>query len=120
MNPLVSSRDAAFDPVRLLNAEQESRTFLRLRIRMALTTLHTMLHTARLRLTLVVILSCFFWGALYGLFSEAFTFLDSLRTDIVSLLLNTFFSSLMVMLMFSSGIILYSSLYLINYLNIFI
>ena len=111
MNPLVSSRDAAFDPVRLLNAEQESRTFLRLRIRMALTTLHTMLHTARLRLTLVVILSCFFWGALYGLFSEAFTFLDSLRTDIVSLLLNTFFSSLMVMLMFSSGIILYSSLY---------
>lgn len=52
-----------------------------------------------------------FWGSLYGLFFEAFTFLDSLHAEVISLLFNAFFSSLMVMLVFSTGILLYGGMY---------
>ena len=71
----------------------------------------TMLSTARLRLSLVVLLSAMFWGSLYGMFVEAFTFLDALHAEVISLLFNAFFSSLMVMLVFSTGILLYGGMY---------
>jgi ABC-2 type transport system permease protein len=70
-----------------------------------------MLNTARLRLSLVVLLSAMFWGSLYGIFVEAFTFLDALHAEVISLLFNAFFSSLMVMLVFSTGILLYGGMY---------
>ena len=70
-----------------------------------------MLALARLRLSLVVLLSAVFWASLYGLFLEAFTFLSALHADVVSLLFNAFFSSLMVMLVFSTGILLYGGMY---------
>jgi ABC-2 type transport system permease protein len=70
-----------------------------------------MLVGARLRLSLVVLLSLLFWFALYGLFAEAFTFLGSLHVDVVPLLFNAFFSSLMVMLVFSMAILLYGGMY---------
>lgn len=98
-------------PGRLLSIDQESGVFMRLRGMMARAAVMGMLRTARLRLSLVLLLSAVFWGALYGLFTEAFGFLDSLHSDVVSLLFNAFFSSLMVMLIFSSGILLYSGMY---------
>jgi ABC-2 type transport system permease protein len=97
--------------VRLLGADAESRLFLRLRATIAWATLRWMLGNARLRLALVAILSAMFWGSLYGLFVEAFRFLDSLHAEVISLLFNAFFSSLMVMLVFSAGILMYGSLY---------
>ena len=96
---------------RLLSIDAESRLFLRLRAQVAWASLRTMLSSARLRLSLVIVLSAMFWGSLYGLFVEAFTFLDSLHAEVISLLFNAFFSSLMVMLVFSTGILLYSGLY---------
>lgn len=97
--------------VRLLSIEEEARRFLRLRATVAWATLQAMFAFARLRLSLVVLLSGLFWAALYGLFLEAFTFLAALHADVVSLLFNAFFSSLMVMLVFSTGILLYGGLY---------
>ena len=70
-----------------------------------------MLTDSRLRLTLVILLSGLFWASLYVLFREAFTFLDSLHAEVISLLFNAFFSSLMVMLVFSTGILVYGGMY---------
>jgi ABC-2 type transport system permease protein len=106
----VSGRGPAV-AVRLLSIEQESRMFLRLRATVAWETVQAMLFYARLRLSLVVLLSGLFWASLYGLFLEGFIFLEALHADVVSLLFNAFFSSLMVMLLFSAGILLYAGLY---------
>jgi ABC-2 type transport system permease protein len=98
-------------PHRLISSGEESQLFLRLRWLIASSTLRDMLRTARLRVSLVILLSALFWGSLFGLFHEAFTFVDSLHAEVISLLFNAFFSSLMVMLVFSTGILLYSGLY---------
>jgi ABC-2 type transport system permease protein len=97
--------------VRVLSIEEEARRLLRLRATVAWETLGSMFAFARLRLSLVVLLSGLFWASLYGLFLEAFTFLAALHADVVSLLFNAFFSSLMVMLVFSTGILLYGGMY---------
>jgi ABC-2 type transport system permease protein len=70
-----------------------------------------MLSGARLRLALVVLLSAVFWGSLYGLFIEGFLFLESIHAEVISLLFNAFFSSLMIMLLFSTAILLYGNMY---------
>jgi ABC-2 type transport system permease protein len=106
----VSGRGAA-EAVRLLPGDAEARLFLRLRATVAWETLRSMISFARLRLSLVALLSVMFWAALYGLFVEAFMFLETLHADVVSLLFNAFFSSLMVMLVFSTGILLYAGMY---------
>ena len=102
---------ATADTVRPLSVDAEARLFFRLRAQIAWATLRTMLATARLRLSLVVFLSAMFWGAVFGLFLEAFHFLDALHAEVIPLLFNAFFSSLMLMLLFSAGILLFSSLY---------
>lgn len=94
-----------------LSIEQESRLLLRLRTTTAGHLIGTMLTQARLRFALVVTLSVIFWVALFGLFFEAFTFIDSMHAEVISLLFNAFFSSLMVMMVFSTGILMYGSLY---------
>lgn len=109
-SPIAASRIPVETP-RLLTVEQEAGRLLILRTLTAWSTLRSMLGTARLRLGLVVVLSLLFWASLYGLFFEAFGFLESLNLDVISLLFNTFFSSLFVMLVFSTGILLYSGLY---------
>ena len=103
--------DATADTVRPLSVDAEARLFFRLRAQIAWATLRTMLATARLRLSLVVFLSAMFWGAVFGLFLEAFHFLDALHAEVIPLLFNAFFSSLMLMLLFSAGILLFSGLY---------
>jgi ABC-2 type transport system permease protein len=107
----MSGRAVPSAAVRLLSVDEEARLFLGLRVTLIWETVRWMLMGARLRLSLVVLLSLLFWAALYGLFAEAFTFLDSLHADVVPLLFNAFFSSLMVMLVFSMAILLYGGLY---------
>jgi ABC-2 type transport system permease protein len=99
------------EAVRLLLPEQEARLFLRLRATLIWETIRSMVVGSRLRLSLVIVLSVLFWAALYGLFTEAFSFLAELHADVISLLFNAFFSSLMVMLVFSTGILLYGGMY---------
>ena len=70
-----------------------------------------MFRTARLRASLVVLLSAVFWGALYFLFYSGFDLLSGLYPTAIASLYNAFFVSLMLMLLFSSGIIMYMNLY---------
>ena len=94
-----------------LAPHDESRLFLRLRRSIVISTLGQMLKTARLRLILVSLLSLIFWGSLFAIFYQAFLFLEDLHADVIPMLFNAFFLSLMVMLVFSSSILLYSGLY---------
>jgi ABC-2 type transport system permease protein len=96
---------------RAIPLEAEAKLFWWLRATLAWETFWSMVCNARLRLTLVALLSLVFWGSLYALFVEGFSFLDSIHAEVISLLFNAFFSSLMVMLVFSTGILLYGSMY---------
>lgn len=109
MTPFPSTADRVSP--RPIGSGEESWVFFRLRWLIAASTLRGMLRTARLRVSLLILLSALFWGSLFGLLHEAFTFVDSLHAEVISLLFNAFFSSLMVMLVFSTGILLYSGLY---------
>ncbi len=95
----------------LIGEQREGQVFWHLRARTTAATLGRMFTTARLRLSLVVSLSLFFWVGLYVLFYNGFRMLSLMHTDIVQPLYNAFFVALMMMLVFSSGIILYSSLF---------
>jgi ABC-2 type transport system permease protein len=102
---------------RLVSQQDESRAFWRMRWRMGSTVLRQTVVQARLRLTMIAILSGGLWFGLYWLFADGFYFL---RTSIptpdlydrtVQVVFGMFFAALKVMLIFSSGIILYSSLF---------
>lgn len=101
----------------LLSPSAEARLLGRLRTRTVLTSLSQSLSRARLRVLLVVVLSALFWYGLFRLFSGGFEFLattinhPSTEKQTVQAIYNVFFASLMLMLVFSSGIILYSGLY---------
>lgn len=69
---------------------------------------------SRLRLILVAIFSLVFWGGLFWLFMDGFRFLDRHRMisgPLVEMLFGLYFGSLLIMLLFSSGIILYAGLF---------
>ena len=95
----------------LLSEPREAQVFWHLRGNTAAATMRWMLTRARLRLTLVGSLSLFFWIGLFVLFYQGFGYLTVLPAEVVQPLYNTFFLALMVMLLFSSSIILYNSLF---------
>jgi len=101
----------------LLTPQAEAAAFWRMRWRMLTTLLRQTCERARLRLGLVILLSGSLWGALFWLFADGFTFLEDtipgpdLFDQTVRAIFSMFFMSLSVMLVFSSAIILYSSLY---------
>ncbi len=67
-----------------------------------------------LRVVLVALFSAIFWGLLFFLFRDGFRFIDAIlpsTNEIVEYLFGLFFLSLMVMLVVSSGILVYASLY---------
>jgi ABC-2 type transport system permease protein len=72
---------------------------------------------ARFRLALIVLLSALLWSALFWLFADGFRFLEKsipspdLHDETVRAVFGMFFVALFAMLVFSSGIILYSSLF---------
>lgn len=100
-----------------LSAEAEARLFWRLRRQTLINALRQTFRESRLRVFLVLLLSGIFWGGLFGLFIEAFKFMAmslpnaATRDEAVRAMFGVFFASLTVMLAFSSGIILYGSLY---------
>jgi len=104
-------------PVNALSLEGEARAFWRLRWRIICHTLAQSFSTARLRVSLVVFLSVFFWVGLFALFLEAFRFMNNSIGHtatygiIVQTIYSVFFASLMVMLVLSAGIIVFSGLY---------
>lgn len=102
---------------RLLSPHDEARAFWRLRRRLLAVTVRQVIARSRLRLSLIVSLSAVFWTALFLLFLEGFQFLDVARGDPRSVaetihpIFNVFFVSLMIMLLLSAAILLYSSLF---------
>jgi len=100
----------------LPSAEAEARVFWRMRSRVVSTLVEQTFSRARLRLSLIVGLSSFLWVVLFWLFLEGFQFLKStvpsdLHDETVRIVFGMFFVTMTVMLTFSSGIILYSSLF---------
>jgi ABC-2 type transport system permease protein len=100
-----------------LPPEHEARAFWRLRRRLAVTTLRQAFARARFRLTLILVLSMVLWLGLFWLFADGFRFLRSgivhaeTHDQMVRAVFGMFFAALMVMLVFSSAIILYGSLF---------
>ena len=91
--------------------------FWRLRSRLVRTALGQLMATARLRLSLVILLGALLWIVVFQLLHEGFNFLEATVhvAETRDLLLHTifamFFGALLAMLCFSAGIILYSSLF---------
>ena len=103
----------------LSTEDREAQLLWRLRYQVARSHLRQLVRTARLRTALVVGLSLFFWGGLFVLFYEGFSFVvehvgqagATYHAQTVSFVFHLFFASLNVMLVFSSGIILYTGLF---------
>ncbi|MCA9237219.1 MAG: hypothetical protein KDA44_17215 [Planctomycetales bacterium] len=99
--------------------EREGQIFWRLRVRLCMAHLRSLMAQARLRTSLVVGLSVFFWVGLFALFYGGFEFVVKhvdapgapYHAKTMQFIFSLFFLSLQVMLVFSSGIILYSGLY---------
>jgi ABC-2 type transport system permease protein len=100
-----------------LSAEDEAAVFWRLRRRIAGTKIRQIFVHARFRAILVAALSLLLWCGLMYLFLCGFSFLRSAiphpetHDEMVHGIFGMFFAALMVMLMFSAGIILYGSLF---------
>lgn len=100
-----------------ISPDQEARAFWRMRRQIVRTLVAQTFAQGRLRISTIVFLSMFLWFALYALFYDGFRFLDSaipgpdLYDQIARMVFGLFFASLMVMLLFSTAIILYSSLF---------
>lgn len=110
---------AAKEPARHeLSPRHEARLFVRMRLTEVSAQLRQLMDKARLRTLLVVVLSAVFWVALFALFFYGFTFLEQfakpgelVHARTIDFIFHVFFASLNVMLVFSSGIILYGGLF---------
>ena len=104
---------------RLPSHEREGQIFWKLRWREGRSQLRHLLTQARLRTSLVVVLSLLFWAGLFVLFYSGFKFVvlnvgppgATYHAQTVKFVFTLFFVSLQVMLIFSAGIILYGGLY---------
>ncbi len=98
----------------LTTRNQSARAFRGLRARLATNIVRGMISGSRLRLTMVVVCTAVFWVGLFALFFEGFQFLGTygaLAGDFVEYVFSLFFLSLLVMLFFSTGIVLYTGLF---------
>ena len=115
----ISSSAVHADSERLPSDEREGQVFWKMRWRVGLAHLRYLLREARFRTSLVVGLSLLFWIGLFVLFYSGFDFVVSnvgkpgaqYHAQTVQFVFTLFFVSLQVMLVFSSGIILYGGLY---------
>lgn len=99
---------AAIDPRATLRAMRLIRR------RTLFNTLKAKFSDSRLRVVLIVFFSTAFWLGLFLVFEDGFAFLNRHRFVtgyLVELLFSLFFGSLLVMLLFSVGIILYTGLF---------
>ncbi len=97
--------------------EAEAKAFGLMRLRIFATVLRQTLLHGRFRLGLVALMTASLWGGLFWMFASGFTFLQLAIPDsdvygrMVCAVFGAFFAALMLMLMFSSGVILYGSLF---------
>lgn len=110
--------DAGFARDRPLQGiDEETRLFWRMRTRQTFNSLVRSAESSRLRLSLVVLLTALLWTLLFVLFADGFRFLNlsvpetATHDETVRAVYSLFFASLMVLLVFSNGIIIYSALY---------
>ena len=95
----------------------ERELFQHLRFRLGVRHFGDLLIQARLRLTVMALLTCLFWSGMFWVFLEGFRLLnsaishDATRAQTIHAVYNIFFLSLLVMLSVSSGIILYGLLF---------
>ena len=107
---LVTTAEILTSPTPLMTADREAGLFWRMRLRNVRGTLRTMFARSRLRVSLVTGLSLFFWVGLFLLFRDGHRLLSA-YPSIIEKLFNLFFLALMILLVFSSALILYSGLY---------
>jgi len=98
------------------SAENEARGFRRLEARILRTVLWQTFSSSRLRVGVLLGLSAVLWGGLFAVGYEGFGFLRStishpMYEEVVRALFSTFFLWLLLMLLFSSALILYGSLF---------
>jgi len=121
----VTAAEVASECERLPTHEREGQIFWKLRWRECRSQLKFLFTQARLRTSLVVGLSALFWLGLFALFYSGFEFVvqnvgspgATYHAQTVHFVFSLFFGSLQVMLIFSSGIILYGGLYSSDELN---
>lgn len=107
-------RDPGLD---LLTVYDEARLFRWLRKRMCVNHLRQTLCESRLRVSLVSVLTAILWLCLFALFAEGFQFLSVMIPDQVThddtarAVFSIFFASLTLMLVVSTGIIIYGGLF---------
>ncbi|MBN2021279.1 MAG: hypothetical protein JW809_00655 [Pirellulales bacterium] len=95
----------------------EAAALWQLRRRMIRTHLRQILSHSRLRLSLIVVLSALLWAGMFWLFADGFQFLESAISHVPTLhrtvgaVFSIFFAALLVMLVFSSAILIYSGLF---------
>jgi ABC-2 type transport system permease protein len=100
-----------------ISPEDESWAFGRMRYRILDTLLRQMLAESRFRVALVVVLTTSLWIGMFMMFFYGFRELQEavsqpeLQARMIGAVFGTFFAALMLMLIFSSAIILYSSLF---------
>ena len=105
------------DASRDIGVDAEAQAFWRMRVWTVTASIRQVLERSRLRVSLLVFLSAFFWVALFCLFYEGFHFLSTqighvaTRAETVRAVYNVFFVSLMAMLLLSSAIIVYSGVF---------
>ena len=95
-------------------AIRAAAAFRLLRWRLVANTVESLLSGSRLRTAMVLICSGVFWVGLFGLFFGGFQFISmyvNLANELVEYLFSLFFLSLLFMLFFSTGIIVYAGLF---------
>lgn len=103
--------------VQLLSESVEARIFWQLRWKILRTAVQQGLRRSWLQVGSILLASGILWLGLFVLFHEGFRFVKSgmvhagLQAQLVHVMFNIFFLTLTVMLIFSSAIILYGSLY---------
>ncbi len=104
-------------PNDFLSPQREARAFRRARNRILGTLLRQTFARSRFRVTLIVVLTSLLWGGMFWMFADGFSFLKSTIThpdnyaQAVGGVCGAFFFALMLMLILSAAIILYSSLF---------
>ena len=113
-NPATTQATAPIPP-KLTGASQVASAFRLLRWRLMTNGLRLLLSGSRLRLAMIAICSSIFWAGLFALFFGGFqflkTFIPKLSGEFVEYIFSMFFLSLLIMLIFSAGIILYTGLF---------
>jgi len=115
--PLPDRSEQGNSMARLPSPGAEARAFWQLRVRIARAHVRQALATSRLRLSLVCVLSVLLWSGMFWLFLDGFRFLKVTIQDpgiflgVVQSVLGMFFTALLVMLVFSSAILIYGFLF---------